>query len=40
MALMDRDKGTRGTQIEVRSGGLRIAHIGKAMFSQMAGGGG
>ena len=39
MALSFPDKGTSGTQIDVRSGDLSIAHIGKEMFSQLAGGG-
>jgi hypothetical protein len=39
MALIFRDRGTSGTQIDVRSGDLSVAHIGKEMFSQLAGGG-
>jgi hypothetical protein len=33
-----RDKGTSGTQIDVRSGSISVGHIGKEMFSEMAGG--
>ena len=36
MALIFRDKGTSGTQIEVLSGDLRIAHIGKEVLSIVA----
>jgi hypothetical protein len=39
MALSFRDKGTSGTQIDVRSGDLSVAHIGKEMFSELVGGG-
>jgi hypothetical protein len=37
--LTYRDKGTSGTQIDVRSGNLSVAHIGKEMFSQLVAGG-
>jgi hypothetical protein len=36
MALIFRDKGTSGTQIEVLSGDLGIAHIGKEVLSVVA----
>ena len=36
MALIFRDKGTSGTQIEVLSDDLRIAHIGKEVLSIVA----
>jgi hypothetical protein len=39
MTLTFRDKGTSGTQIDVRSGELGVAHIGKEMFSQLVAGG-
>jgi hypothetical protein len=37
MALVFRDKGTSGTQIEVLSNDLCIAHIGKEVMSVVAG---
>jgi hypothetical protein len=33
------DKGTSGTQIDVRTGNISVGQIGKEMFSQTAGGG-
>jgi hypothetical protein len=36
MALVFRDKGTSGTQIEVLSGDLCIAHIGRQVLSVVA----
>jgi hypothetical protein len=39
MTLTYRDKGTSGTQIDVRSGDLSVCHIGKEMFSELVGGG-
>ena len=38
MPLVYRDKGTSGTRLEVLSNELRLARIGKAMFSETAGG--
>ena len=37
MPLVYRDKGSSGTQIQVLSGNLPIAHIGKAVLSVTAG---
>ena len=39
MALTYIDKGSSGTQIDVRTGTLSIGHIGKEMFSNLLGGG-
>ena len=36
--LILHDKGTSGTQVDVRSGALSVAHIGKEMFSNLIGG--
>ena len=37
MPLIYRDTGTSGTQLDVLSGELRIAHIGKLIMSAMTG---
>ena len=39
MALTFRDKGSSGTQIDVRTDSMSIGHIGKEMFSNLGGGG-
>ena len=36
MALIFRDKGTSGTQIDVLNGDLRIAHVGKEVLRIVA----
>ena len=38
MALTFRDKGSSGTQIDVRTDSMSIGHIGKEMFSNLGGG--